>query len=227
MRMSWVRKKGKSADQEERNLRGSSGGLGFAVTVVVVAGVLAPVATLLVDAYLPIPVNNAIYLGLLVFLFVLFVIFPFAVSGLVQGQGIAAIKSSLWLLLLGLFVASDVGSLSFLWYRLRAVIPWIQDIPWGLLLVLWLTADDLRRTRSRAQDDPRPSWKNLIFLDSILIILAMATLSSAVSRFSDGKVWLAALHLAIALLFGLLAVSALEEIWKRRRQKSNESIEGP
>ena len=92
--MSWVRMEGKSADQEERNPRGSYGGLGFAVAVIAVAGVLAPVATLLLDAYLPIPLDNAIYLGLLVFLFVFFIIFPFAVSKLVQGlTGLAPVRA--------------------------------------------------------------------------------------------------------------------------------------
>ena len=216
--MPWVRTEGKSSAPEALDTRTSPDGLSFAVIVVSVAGVLAMVATWFLDAYFPIPNDEAIYLGLLGFLFVLFVISPFAVSKFLQGHGIAAVKSSLSLLLLGLFAALAVGSLPLLWRRLIAAIPWVQDIPWTVLLVLYFTANELWRRRSRTQDDHRHSRKRLIFQGSLHILFATSTLALAVFKFSDNKAWLGALYLAVALLFGLLAVNVFVEIWRRRRE---------
>lgn len=225
--MPWMRIEDKSSAQEERSPHSFPGGLDFAVIVISVAGVLAMVATWFLAAYFAIPDDNTVYLGLLGFLFVLFVTFPLAVSQFLQGQGLAAFKASLSFLLLGLIAAVAVGSLPLLWRQLIAAMPWVREIPWSLFLVLWLVAHDLWGRRKPTEGDHRHSWKGLIFLGSLLILFIPSTLFSAASRFSGGKAWLGALYLAIALLLGLLAISVVVEacrIWRRRREKPRESI---
>ena len=94
-------------------------------------------------------------------------------------------------------------------------------IPWFILFLLGSFAYNLRK------DAQKYSWKWLIVEGSLLILLITSTLPSAVSGFSGGKAWLGTIYLAIALLFGLLAVTAFVRawrIWRRRREKPHESI---
>jgi hypothetical protein len=217
--MAWLQIEGKASAQEPQNPRSSPDWPSIALLVVFGAAVLAMAATWFLDARFPIPNDNAIYLALLGFFFVLFIIFPLAVWKFLQGQGMTAVKSSLGLLLLGLLAALAVGSLPLLWRRLVAALPWVQEIPWSILLVLWLTASEFwRRRRRPTQDDQWYSRKALIFKGSALIILVTSGLGLAVSEFSDGKAWLGAFYLMAALLFGLFAVDVFVEIWKRRGQ---------
>ena len=221
--MAWNRIE--TSSNPEQRLQGNSDGLGLALAAVSVSGVLAMVATWLLVAYYPIPDDEAVYLGLLGFFFVVFLdvflLYYLVGSEVRRGQGIAAVKTSVRLILLGLLVASVVGSLPWLLSRLIAALPWAQEIPWSSLLVLWLVAHDLWRRRKQTEDDHKHSWKWLIFQGSLLILFITSTLSSAFSGFSDGKAWPGALYLAIALLFGLLAVYTFIEIlrvWRRRRE---------
>ena len=221
--MAWSRIETSSIPEER--LQGASDGLGLVLTAVSVAGVLAMVATWLLVAYYPIPDDEAVYLGLLGFCFVVFLdvflIYHLVGSEVRQGQGIAAVKTSVSLILLGLLVASVVGSLPWLLSRLIATLPWVQEIPWSSLLVLWLVAYDLWRRRKQTEDDHKHSWKWLIFQASLLVLFITSTLLSAFSGFSEGKALPGALYLAIALLFGLLAVYTFIEIlrvWRRRRE---------
>lgn len=213
--------------EEERGPTGSSDGLGLFLGAVSVAGVLAMVATWLFVAYYPIPDDEAIYLGVLGFFFVVllgfFLIYHLAGPEVRKGQRIAAVKTSVSLILLGLLVAAVVGSLPWLLSRLIAAIPWVREIPWSTLLVLWLVAHDLWRRRKPPEDDHGYSWKGLAFLGSLLILFITSTLFAAVSRFSDGKAWLGALYLAIALLFGVLVVNVFVETWRiwRRSRSAN------
>jgi len=222
--MPWIRIEGRTDSQEERTPLSSPDVLGFGLIGIFVAGVLAMVATWFIDTYLPIPGGDAGTLGLLGFLFVLFITIPFAVSKLAQGNGI---KSSLTIFLLGLITglitAVAVGSLLLLWRRLVAAIPWVQEIPWDILPILGFCAYDLWIRR----DDQKYSWKWLIVEGSLLILLVKSNLLAAVSSFSGGKAWLGTIDLVIALLFGLLAITAFVgawRIWRRRREKPHESI---
>lgn len=225
--MPWIRIEDKPGAQEERSSRSSLDGLGFVVTVISVAGVLSMVATWFLAAYFPIPADNAVHLGLLVFLFVLFITFPLAVLPFLEGRGRAAIKASLSFAVSGLIAAVALGSLPLLWSRLIAAMPWIQEFPLStFLLALFLAASGLWRKRNSTENDHRYSWKLLIFQGSLIIFLITSTLLSAVFRFSGGKAWLGAFYLAIALLFGLHAVKVFAEIWRiwrRRRENSHES----
>ena len=223
--MPWIRIEGRTGSQEERNPLSSPEALGFGLIGIFVAGVLAMVATWFIDTYLPIPGGDAGTLGLLGFLFVLFITIPFAVSKLAQGNGI---KSSLTIFLLGLITglitAVAVGSLLLLWRRLVAAIPWVQEIPWDILPILVVFAYDLWGLR---KDDQKYSWKWLVVQGGFLILLIPPSLLSAISSFSGGKAWLGTIDLAIALLFGLLAITAFVgawRIWRRRREKPHESI---
>lgn len=223
--MAWNRIE--TSSNPEQRLQSTSDGLGLFLTAVSVAGVLAMVATWLLVAYYPIPDDEAIYLGSLGFFFVVFLdvflVYHLVGSEVRQGQSIAAVKTSVGLILLGLLVASLVGSLPWLLSRLIAALPWVQEIPWSVLLVLWLIAQDLWRRRKQTENDHRHSWQWLLFQGSLLILFVTSTLLSAFSGFSDGKAWPGALYLAIALLFGLLAVYVFIEIlwvWRRRREKA-------
>jgi hypothetical protein len=231
--MAWKRIAGGSNPEEERGLKGSFDGLGLFLVAVSVAGVLAMVATWLLVAYYPIPDDEAIYLGLLGFFFVVvldfFLIYYLVGPEVRKGQRISAVKTSVSLILLGLLVASVVGSLPWLLSRLIAAIPWVREIPWSTLLILWLVAHDVWRRRRTPEDDRGYSWKGLIFLGSLLILVITSTLSSAVSRFSDGKAWLGALYLAIALLLGVLVANVFAEtwrIWRRSRSANPASLPG-
>jgi hypothetical protein len=217
--MPWIQIEGKSSAQVERSPRSSPDGLGCAVIVISVAGVLAMVTTWFLDAYFPIPDDEAVYFGLLGFLFVLFITLPFAALKFLGGRGIASVKSSLSLLLLGLFTALVVGSLPLLWRRLTAAIPWAQDIPFTVPLMLWLTANELLRRQSLAQERHRYSWKKLIFQGGLLIFLVTSNLAFAAFKLSDGKAWLGAFYLAVALLLGVPAINVFVEIWRRRRER--------
>lgn len=232
--MAWNRIE-TSANPEQR-LQGTSDRLGLVlVAAISVAGVLAMVATWLLVAYYPIPDDETVYLGLLGFFFVVFLdvalIYHRVGSEVRQGQGIAAVKTSVGLILLGLLVASFVGSLPWLLNRLIAALPWVQEFPWSILLALWFVAHDLWRRRRQTEDDHKPSWIWLIFQGSFLILFIALAPLSAFSGFSDGNAWLGALYLAIGLLSGLLAVYNFIEIlkvWRRRREKKpQESIVGP
>jgi hypothetical protein len=223
--MAWNRIE--TSSNPEQRLQGTSDGLGLFLIAVSMAGVLAMVATWLLVAYYPLPDDEAIYLGLLGFFFIVFLdvflIYHLVGSEVRQGQSIAAVKMSVSLILLGLLVASLAGSLPWLLSRLIAALPWVQEIPWSILLVLWLVAHDLWRRRKQTANDHRHSWKWLLFQVSLLILCITSTLLSAFSRFSDGKAWPGALYLAIALLFGLLAVYVFIEIlwvWRRRREEA-------
>jgi hypothetical protein len=227
--MPWIRIEGITGSQEELNPRSSLDVLGFAVIVMIVisvAGVLSMVATWFIDTYLPIPGGDAGTLGLLGFLFVLFITIPFAVSKLEQGNGIEAIRSSLTIFLLGLITglitAVAVGSLLLFWRRHVAAIPWVQEIPWDILPLLLVFAYGLWIRR----DDQKYSWKWLIVEGSFLIFLVTSNLLAAVSGFSGGKAWLGTIDLAIALLFGLLAATAFVKAWRiwRRRERPGDGI---
>src|SRR5262245_57427815 len=104
--MAWTRIEGSSNSEDERRLHTSSDGLGFFVIAIGVAGVLAMVAVWFLVAYYPIPDDEALYLGLLAFLFVLFVTFPLAILRFLQGRGLASIKASLNIAVLGLIAAA-------------------------------------------------------------------------------------------------------------------------
>ncbi|MEA2559651.1 MAG: hypothetical protein QOH06_1155 [Acidobacteriota bacterium] len=231
--MAWNRIE--TSSNPEQRLQGTSDGLDLILVAVSVSGVLAMVATWLLVAYYPIPDDEAVYLGLLGFFFVVsldvFLIYHRVGSEVRQGQGIAAVKTSVSLILLGLLVASVVGSLPWLLSRLLAALPWVQEIPLSKLLILWLVAYDLWGRSKQTEDGHKHSWKWLIFQGSLLILFSMSTLLSAFSGFSDGKAWLGALYLAIALLFGLLAVYVFIEIlraWRRRREDAaREHLAGP
>lgn len=225
--MAWNRIE--TSSNPEQRLRSTSHELGLFLTAVSVAGVLAMAATWLLVAYSPIPDDEAIDLGLLLFFFVVFLdaflIYHLVGSEIRKGQSIAAVKTSVSLILLGLLVASLVGSLPWLLSRLIAALPWMQEIPWTVLLVLWFVAQDHWIRRKQTENDHRHSWKWLLFQGSLLILFITSTLSSAFSGFSDGKAWPGALYLAIALLFGLLAGYVFIEIlwvWRRRREKGRQ-----
>ena len=137
--MPWMRIEGSSSPLQERELRGSPDGLGFGLIAISVAGLLAMVATWFLVADYPVPDDDAIHLGLLGFFFVVFfdffLIYRLAGSRIQKGQWIAAAKWSIGLILLGLFVASIVGSLPWLFSRLITHYPWI---PWLLRVFFWL-----------------------------------------------------------------------------------------
>jgi len=189
------------------------------VIVISVAGVLAMVTTWFLDAYFPVPDDEAVYFGLLGFLFVLFIMLPLAALKFLGGLGRASVKSSLSFLLVGLFTALVVGSLPLLWRRLVAAIPWVQDIPFTVPMMLWITANELLRRQSLTQERQRYSWKKLIFQGGFLIFLVTSTLAFAVFKFSGGKTWLGAFYLAVALLLGVPAINVFVEIWRRRRER--------
>ncbi len=225
--MPWIRvEEGSGPDQ--RGVRND--GLTFLVGAVFASGLLSMVATWFFVNHYPVPDDDAIHYGLLGFFFVaVFVLclagWVLAESKLRKGQRIPAIKRIVSLILVGLLVASVVGSLPWLWSRLIAVLPWMRDIPWFLLLVSlsyypW-------RLRKLTEDHRRQSRKGLMFQGALLLFFVSSTLFSAVSLFADGKAWLGALYLAMALLFGFLAGAVfveLRRIWRTRPEKPHESI---
>jgi hypothetical protein len=147
--MPWIRIEETLAEEKRKTLDAPEW-LGFVLVVTVVAaGVLAMVVPVLLVDHSPAPVDDAIPIGLAGFLFVVildfFLVCYLASSKIRQGQYIAALKWSVSLILLGLLAASAVGSLVWLGIRLIAAIPWVPDIPWGLLLMLWVGADILWR----------------------------------------------------------------------------------
>lgn len=156
--MAWIRIEEGSSTQGDGALHHSPEWLVFGLIAIAVAGFLAMVATWFLVDYYPIPDDDAVYLSLLGFLFVLFfdfvLIFRFVGSKLRQGQLWAAIKWSVGLVLLGLLAASVVGSLPLLWRRLTTALPWMHEIPWGILLMLLLLANSLwlRRSTSKGPD---------------------------------------------------------------------------
>lgn len=223
--MAWDRIETNS--NPEQRLQDSPAALVLLLAAVGAAGLLAMFATWLLVAGYPIPDDEAIYLGSLGFFFVVF-LDAFLVSYVVgsevrQGQRIAAVKKSVGLILLGLFVASVVGSLPWFLGQLNAALPWVREIPWGILLASWLLTQDLRRRRKQTADDRKHSWKSLIFLGSLLILFIASTLWSAFSGFSDGKAWLGTIHLVVSVMLMLLVVNVFMEIlkiWRRRRDGS-------
>ena len=224
-----------TSSNSEQRLQGTSDGLGLFLAAVSVSGVLAMVATWLLVAYSPIPDDEAIDLGLLGFFFVVFLdaflIYYLAGSKVRQGQSIAAVKTSVSLILLGLLVASLVGSLPWLISRLIAALPWMQEIPWSILPVFWFVAQDLWSRRKQTENDHSHSWKWLLFQGSRLIIFITSTLLYAFSGFSDGMAWPGAFYLAIALLSGLLAgytfIDILKILRRRREDAAREHRLGP
>lgn len=217
-----------TSPQEEGELRHSPEWLGFGLIAIFVAGVLAMVATWFLVAYYPIPNDDAIHLGLLVPLFVVFfdflLIYRLAGSKTRQGQRMAAIKWSVSLLLLGLLAASVLGSLPLLWRRFMTAIPGLREVPWVTIFMLWVAADNLwrRRRPSRGNRSYPRGW--LIVQGSSAVVILAANLVLTVVRFSGGEAWLGALYLAVALLFGVLAAFDFIELWQRRRDKPTESI---
>jgi hypothetical protein len=132
--------------EEERRLHDSHDRPDLLLIGILVAGVLAMVATWFVVAYFPIPDDDAIHLGLLGFFFVLvidvFLVYEDLRDAKLQGQRVPAIRRSVKLLLLGLLVAAIVGSLPWLWFRLwswlTAAMPWLPDILEELLILAFL-----------------------------------------------------------------------------------------
>ncbi len=221
--MAWTRIE--AGSNLEQKPQGGSDGLGLVVVAVGVAGLLAMVATWLLASYWPVPDDEAISVGLIGFFFVvfldIFLIYHWAVPAVRRGAGVEAVKMSVSLGLLGLLVASVVGALPWLLSRLLAALPWMQEIPGVSLLLFGLVAQDLWKRRKETGDDEVRSWVGLILKESALILLIASTLVSAFFGFSGGKAWLGALHLALALLSGYLAVVTFMEIlkgWKRRRE---------
>jgi hypothetical protein len=151
--MAWMRiEEGSSSPQEGQRLRDSPDWLGFGLIAVFVAGVLAMVATWFLVARYPIPDDEAIHLGVLGFLFIilldLFLIYHLVGPKIRQGRRMLAIKWFVSLVLLGLLVASVVGSLPWLVRRLIDAVPWLPNIFWGLLL-LWSVANTIALWRKR------------------------------------------------------------------------------
>ncbi len=207
---------------EEHGVRNDGGG--FLLGAVFVSGFLSMVATWFLVKHYPVPDDDAIYFGLLGFLFV--AVFVFCLAGGELAEPKPAIKRIVSLILVGLLVASVVGSLPWLWSRLIAVLPWMQDIPWNLLPMFWLVYYPWRQ-RKLTEDHRRPSWKSLMLQSALLLFFVSSTLFSAVSLFAEGKTWLGALYLAMALLFGFLAGAVFVEsrrIWRTRPEKPHESI---
>lgn len=229
--MPWIQIEGKPGTQEEPNPRNSPDWLSFGLIAAAAAAFLAMVATWFLVAYSPIPDDNAVYLGLLGFLFVvifdLILIAGLAVSEVRQGEGMAAIKLSVSLFLLGLLVASVVGSLPLLWQRVMTAVPGLRDVPWGTFLLLWIAAFSLWRRRKPTQENhgyPRGWLIVLIVQGSGSALVFVSHLVLGVIRLSSGKVWAGALDLAVALLFGILAGQAFVELWKRRQVQAPEII---
>jgi len=152
--MPWVLIEKSPTFQGERELSHSPAWLGFGLVAIGVSGVLAMVATwFLVDLY-PIPDDDAIHLGVLIFCFVVFfdvlLIYRIARSEIRQGQRMGAVKWAAGLILLGLPVAAAAGSLPWLLDRLYAALPWMSGIHWGLLLA-WLAIANVFWQRRRAR----------------------------------------------------------------------------
>lgn len=213
--MARLRVEGKPSSQVPQKPGTSSDGLALVVIWIVAAGVLAMLATWFLVADFPIPDDEVIHLGLILALFILFLVLPVAVSKFLHGRGTAAVKSSIGWLLVGLFAALAVGSLPWLQRRLIAAIPWVQDIPWIVLLVSCLTASLLWRSRRLSWADSF-SRKQLIAWGIPQILIFMLSLASAVFGFSGGKIWSGILYLMLALLSGFLAVKVFVEVWRRR-----------
>ncbi|MGH7484149.1 MAG: hypothetical protein ACREMY_00920, partial [bacterium] len=192
-----------------------------------VAGGLAMVTTWFLVAYCSIPDNDAIYLGLLGFFFValldLLLISGLFISNFRQGQGMAAIKWSVGLFLLGLLAASVVGSLPLLWQWLVAVVPGLQDVAWEIVFMLLIPANSLWIRRRSTQDNHGYPRGRLIAQGSLSTVFVVADFVLAIGRFSGGRAWLGTLNLTGALLFGILASQAFVELWKRRRAEPPES----
>ena len=142
--------------EEERELRASPewmvvcGLIAFCV-----AGVLAMVATWFLVAEYPIPDDDAVYLGLLGFLFVMIfdvliiVLLLFGFAGLDRrGERTAAVKLFVKIFLLGLLAALVVGFLLWLLRRLVDVSPWVPNLLVSLP-ALWVVASGLARWRKR------------------------------------------------------------------------------
>lgn len=168
----------------------------------------------------PVPDRDSINLGIFLFFLIAFLdvylVCDLIVAGLREGKprsllGLAGIFAA------GLLIAAGLGtlpwSIEWLWGRLIAAIPWVQEIPW-ILLVLWLFAHDFWKRRKSTEAGNRYSWRGLAFLGSLLILFITSILLIAASRFSDGRAWLGALYLALAILFGSLAVNVFAEIWR-------------
>lgn len=219
--MPWIRTEDMPGAQVKRNPGYSFDWLAVSVTATFVAGILAMVVTWLLVAYFPFPDDNAIYISLLGFFFVMFfdllIVSGAAVSKLRQGQRLAPVKESIVWILLGLLAASVVGSLPLLWKWLTIAMPGARDLPWGTLFMLWVAANNLWMRRMTAQDKRRVSQGWLITQGSLFSLAALGGLLLAASTFSNGRIWLGALHLVVALLFGFLAVEDFLEIRKRRR----------
>ena len=131
------------------------GCISFALLSVCVSGVLAMIATWFLVARFPIPDDDAIYGGLLGFLFVVF-LDAFLIYGLIlpefrKGRRMEATRWLVGLILAGLLAATVVGA--FPWFTSRFIPdgPWLDWILWSLL-VLSFAPDILRiwkRWRSR------------------------------------------------------------------------------
>lgn len=144
--MVWVRTVGDSSPRQEPSLLHSTDRSPLILLAAFPAvGVLAMIATWFLVADYPIPDDDAIYLGLLGFLFIVFldlffivfVCYLLAMGNFRQGERWWAVKWSIGLFLSGLLVASVVGSLPWLLRRLVVALPWLTDVPWWLTAVPW------------------------------------------------------------------------------------------
>ncbi len=169
----------------------------------------------------PVPDRDSINLGLFLFFLMVFLdiylVCDLIVADLSNGKPISFLGLTS-IFAVGLLVAVGLGilpwSIDWLWRRLIAAMPWVREIPWNKLLVLWFVAYVLWKKRKSAVVIPRHSWKSLAFLGGSLILLFTSTLLDAAYRFSGGKTSLGALYLTLAIAFGLLAVDVSVEIWK-------------
>jgi hypothetical protein len=226
--MAWIRIEGEPRSREKWYLLDPSNWIVFVGIAVLVAGMLAVVATGLLVDHLPIPDDDATALGVLGFVFValfdLLLISGVAASKLRQGQRRAALKSSVTLFLLGLLAALVVGSLPILWQRLMTAVPGLQEFPWGSLLFLYMAADYLWRRRKAAQDSGSYSRRLVIAQGSLSTVVVASSLYLAAAKLSRGEAWFGALHIAVALLYGVIAAQIFVELWKKRPAKPPESM---
>jgi hypothetical protein len=142
--MAWIRVED-SPDRERLPVR--KDGFGFIVGALCASGLLSLVATWFVVKYSPIPDDNDIYIGLIGFFFVVFLDLCFIFQWIAdlkprRGERVPVIMRSMRLLLLGLLLASVLGSIpwlfSRLWSHLVAAMPWLPDALWVFVLISYL-----------------------------------------------------------------------------------------
>lgn len=152
--MPWILVEG-SSGLEKRWVRND--GLAFLVGAILASGLLALVATWFLVNYSPIPDDDAINYGLIGF-FVVSLVYFFVFQAIADlkrmDPRILVIKKSVRLLLLGLLVASVVGSIPWLWSRLVVAMPWLPNVFWLFVLLSYLPGLIALWKRWRARQAP-------------------------------------------------------------------------